>query len=223
LAVTRIALLGGSTAIREPRRAVLESQPSFQIVYDSDGFGISAMKFAEVNFDVAIIEQRLSVASAFEFIKELHTQAGTNGVGLGRLLVSSQFHETDLRLKAISAGAVDCTFVSDGFESLIRKVSMSSLGDADFAMREMLPTLEKISPARENFQSSSVALDSLDAKTSKVLRSFCQMIPEDEISQAVGLSIVKVRAALTSVQKMLGLSTRSQLLLHMFQIGELAL
>ena len=72
MAVIRVALLGGSDSLRAAKRAILDTQPKVQIVYDSDGFGLQPQDFREVNFDVAIIEQRLGSQSAFDFVKILH-------------------------------------------------------------------------------------------------------------------------------------------------------
>jgi DNA-binding NarL/FixJ family response regulator len=223
LAVIRVALVGGSDSLRVAKRAILEAEASVQIVYDSDGFGLLPQDFREVNFDVAIIEQRLGSQSAFDFVKILHTLAAMDQSALGRLLIASQFHETELRVKAIEAGAVDCVFVSDGAASLITKIVNCSDPAADFAIRELVPILDEQTVNQEGFQLAALSLDTLDVSATKVLKAFCQLKTDSEIAMAAGVPKVKVKTTLLAIQKLLLLNTRSQLLLKMYRLGALAL
>lgn len=215
--------MGGSDALRGAKRAVLEHAGKCQIVFDSDGHGLLPQDFLEVNYDVAIVEQRLGDQSAFDFIRALHALAVVKQETIGRLLVGSQFDETQLRVVAIEAGAVDCVFVSDGVESLLTKVLACKDVNADFAIRELLPQLGELTISQEGFQNASVALDTLDSKEAKVIKSFCQLKDIAEIATDSGLSKVKVNATLLKVQRLLVLQTRSQLLLRMYRLGALAL
>jgi DNA-binding NarL/FixJ family response regulator len=223
LASLRVALLGGSDSLRAAKRSVLEAGAKCQIVFDSDGHGLLPQDFLEVNYDVAIVEQRLGNQSAFDYIRALHALAVVNQETIGRILIGSQFDETQLRVTAIEAGAVDCVFVSDGIESLIEKVLACSDVNADFAIRELLPQLGDLTINQEGYQNASVALDTLDSKEAKVVKSFCQLKDLAEIASDSGLSKVKVNATLLRVQKLLVLQTRSQLLLRMYRLGALAL
>jgi DNA-binding NarL/FixJ family response regulator len=218
----RIALLGGSDSARAAKRAALEVGAQCQVVFDSDGHGLLPQQFLDVNYDIAIIEQRLGSQSAFDYIRALHALAVVNQVSIGRILVGSQFHETQLRVTAIEAGAVDCVFVSDGLESLINKVLACADVNVDFAIRELLPQLGDLTISQEGFQNASVALDTLDSKEQRVVRSFCQLKEISEIANESRASIVKVNATLLKVQKLLVLQTRSQLILRMYRLGALA-
>ncbi len=223
MAVIRVALLGGSDSLRAAKRAILDTEASVQIVYDSDGFGLLPQDFREVNFDVAIIEQRLGSQSAFDFVKILHTLAAMDQSALGRLLIASQFHETELRVMAIEAGAVDCVFVSDGAASLITKTVKCSDTEADFAIRELVPILDEQKVTQEGFQLAALSLDTLDISATKVLKAFCQLKTDSEIAMAAGVPKLKVKTTLLAIQKLLLLNTRSQLLLKMYRLGALAL
>jgi len=209
--------------MRAAKRSVLESEPNFQIVFDADGFGLLPQDFKEINFDIAIIEQRLGNQSAFDFIKVFHSLAATDMASSVQFLVASQFHETQLRILAIESGAVDCVFVSDGPQSLVKKVSLCANSYADFAMRELIPELGNLTISQDGFQNATAALDTLDKKEAKVLKAFCQLKSDSEISLEAGVSIIKVRSTLLKIQKLLLLDTRSQLLLRMYRLGALAL
>ena len=222
MATLRIALLGGSDSSRAAKRAALETGAICQVVFDSDGHGLLPQQFLAVNYDVAIVEQRLGGQSAFDYIRALQALAVVNQEIIGRILVGSQFHETQLRITGIEAGAVDCVFVSDGIESLITKVLACADVNADFAIRELLPQLGDLTISQEGFQNAAVALDTLDKKESLVVKSFCQLKDVTQIGFDSGLSKVKVNATLLKVQKLLVLQTRSQLLLRMYRLGALA-
>jgi len=223
LAVIRVALLGGSDSLRAAKRAILDTQPKVQIVYDSDGFGLQPQDFRDVNFDVAIIEQRLGTQSAFDFVKILHSLAAMDQSSLGRILIASAFHETDLRITAIDAGAVDCVFVSDGAASLIDKVLICEEVDIDFAIRELVSVLVEQNVSKDDFQLATTNLNTLDKSDAKVLKAFCQLKSDAEIAMAAGVPKAKVRTTLLQIQKLLMLDTRSQLLLRMYRLGALAL
>jgi DNA-binding NarL/FixJ family response regulator len=223
LSSLRIALLGGSETQRSAKRAVLEASGKCQVIFDADGYGLLPQDFLEVTFDVAIVEQRLGSQSAFEFIRALQSLAVVRQEQAGRILVASQFHETQLRITAIEAGAVDCVFVSDGFESLLEKVHACSDVYSDFAIRELLPQLGDLTISQEGFQSAAIALDTLDKNETKVLKAFCELKNLAEIASDSGLSRVRVNNTLLKVQTLLMLFTRSQLLLRMYRLGALAL
>jgi DNA-binding NarL/FixJ family response regulator len=219
----RIALVGGSDSLRKSRRALLESKPHQRAIYDNDGFGLNPQDLLEVNFDLLIIDQRLDSASAFEYIKLLHALARVNAVEIGRVLVSAQFSDTQLRLTAIEAGAVDCIFISDGIEAMLAKVTKCVDKDTDFGIRELLPELDSLTVSKDQYQNAAVALDTLDEKEAKVLRSFCELKTDSQIAIAASVPKLKVRNTLVKVQNLLMLDTRSQLLLKMHSLGALAL
>jgi DNA-binding NarL/FixJ family response regulator len=223
LSEIRVALVGGSEALRSAKRVALSSMPNTKVVFDSDGFGLLPQDFLNVNFDVAIVEQRLGSQTAFDFIRISHSLANVSQEQLGRILVAAQFNETLLRLVAIEAGAVDCVFVSDGIDSLIEKVSLCAQTDPDFAIRELLPELGALTISKEGFQNSSVALATLDKKDTLILKSFCQLKSIPDIAVAASVSQSKVVATLNKIQKLLMLDTRSQLILRMYRLGALAL
>ncbi len=218
----RIALVGGSDSIRTSRRQICATVSHLKVVFDSDGFGISPSQLLDLNFDVAVIDLRLDV-SALDLIKSLFVLAKIQNQTVGRILIASQFSDLALRLEAIRAGAVDVAFVSDGMTSYISKIDNCADEYTDFAIREILPTLDKTSSDAESFQKVSVALDSLDVKEAKVLKAFCQLKSDSQIAIEVQIPKQKVRQIITKVQNILLLDTRSQLLLRLFEVGALAL
>jgi len=221
--VLRIALVGGSDSLRKSRRTLFESQPQLKIIYDSDGFGLMPQDLLEVNFDLLLIDQRLDSITAFDFVRSLHALARVSSVELGRILISSQFSELQLRINAIEAGAVDCVFISDGLPALLEKVSKCSEPEADFAIRELLGQIDSVKINKEQYQDATVSLDSLDVKEAKILRAFCELKTDSEIAMAASVPKARVRATLLMVQNLLMLDTRSQLLLKMHSLGALAL
>jgi len=219
----RVALVGGSDALRASRRELLSIVKHIKVVFDSDGFGLNPAALVDVNFDVAILELRLDGQSALDFIRTMFVLAKIQNQSFGRILVATQFSEDQLRVDAIRSGAVDCVFVSDGFESLINKIERCADEHADFAIRELLSTLESAGLDAQDFQNVSFALDTLDDKEAKVLKEFCELKTDSQIAVAVHAPKIHVRQALDRVQRLLLLDTRSQLLLKMFELGALAL
>jgi DNA-binding NarL/FixJ family response regulator len=195
----------------------------FKVVFDSDGFALHPADLINVNFDVAVLELRLEAQSALDFIRTMFVMAKGQNQSVGRLLITTQFSDHQLRVDAIRAGAVDCVFVSDGIQSLISKIELCADEHTDYAMRELLQSLSPAGLGQKDFQQASVALDTLDEKEAKVLRGFCELKNDSEIASAVHVPKLKVRQSLDKVQRLLLLDTRSQLLLKMFELGALAL
>jgi len=219
----RVALVGGSDALRKSRRDILASASYIKVVHDSDGFGLTPAQLGEVNFDVAVIELRLEDQSALQFLKSMYVLAKIQGQSFGRVLIASRFSDDALRLHAIRAGAVDAVFVSDGMESLLLKIEQSFDEYSDFAIRELAPTLDKQEVSTSDFQMISIALDTLEEKESLIVHGFCELKSDSEIASDVHVTKLKVRQTIAKVQNLLSLDTRSQLLLKMFDIGALAL
>lgn len=219
----RVAIVGGSEALRRSRREILSTDPNIKVIYDSDGFGLSPEDLIEINFDVAVIELRLNDSSALDYLKAAYIAADIHNFLFGRVLISAQFAQTSLRLEAIRAGAVDCVFIDEGMTGLISKINSAADEFCDFGIRQLLPTMAKAEVSAANFQALTLALDSLDDKEAKILRGFCELKTDAQIASAIHVPKLKVRKTLSKVQKLLSLNTRSQLLLKMFESGALAL
>ncbi len=219
----RVALVGGSEALRKSRRDILATLSQIKLVYDSDGFGVTPAQLIEVNFDVAVLELRLENQSALDFLKSMYVMANIQKQAFGRVLIATQFSDDMLRVQAIRAGAVDAVFISDGMHSMITKIQQCFDEHADFAIRELLPTLDKKEVSASDFQMISVSLDTLEAKEALILHGFCELKSDSEIASEVHVTKLKVRQTVAKIQNLLTLNTRSQLLLKMFEVGALAL
>lgn len=219
----RVALVGGSEALRKSRRDILATLSQLKVVHDSDGFGLSPNQLIEVNFDVAVIELRLEDQSALDYLKSMYVVANIQKQSFGRVLIATQFSDDTLRLHAIRAGAVDAVFVSDGMHSMLTKIQQCFDEYADFAIRELLPNLDKQEVSPSDLQMISVSLETLEEKEAVILHGFCELKSDSEIASEVHVTKLKVRQTVSKVQHLITLETRSQLLLKMFEVGALAL
>lgn len=219
----RVALVGGSEALRNSRREILATASYIKVVHDSDGFGLTPAQLGEVNFDVAVIELRLEDQSALQFLKSMFVTANIQKQSFGRILIASQFSDDALRLHAIRAGAVDAVFVSDGMDSMLKKIQHCIDEHTDFAIRELLPTLNKQEVSQSDLQMISVSLETLEEKEALILRGFCELKSDSVIASEVHVTKLKVRQTIKKVQNLIALETRSQLLLKLFEVGALAL
>ena len=219
----RVALVGGSETLRKSRRELLATSSNLKVIHDSDGFGLSPESLTEINFDVAVIELRLENQSALDYIKAAFVAANIRNLSFGRVLIAAQFSQTQLRLEAIRAGAVDCVFIDEGMKATIDKINLCGDELSDFGIRELLPTIEKPGISGTDFQTLTLALDTLDEKEAKILHGFCELKMDAEIASAIHVPKFKVRQTISKVQSLLAINTRSQLLLKMFEAGALAL
>jgi len=215
----RVALIGGSDALRQARREVLDRTSGIEVVYDSDSFALSQLAVLDLTFDVAIFDQRLSNISAYEFVSGVQATAKVTGFELGRILISSSFSDPKLRIAAIEAGAVNAVFVSDGLEKFVEIVKLASIPDADFGAREVIYLVEEDLVDSAKYAFANSALESLDEKEVAILRNFCDLKTDSQIAQIAKVPKLKVRTTLVKVQNLLMLSTRSQLLLMLKKLG----
>jgi DNA-binding NarL/FixJ family response regulator len=189
----RVALVGGSEALRNSRREILATASYIKVVHDSDGFGLTPAQLGEVNFDVAVIELRLEDQSALQFLKSMFVTANIQKQSFGRILIASQFSDDALRLHAIRAGAVDAVFVSDGMDSMLKKIQHCIDEHTDFAIRELLPTLNKQEVSQSDLQMISVSLETLEDKEALILRGFCELKSDSVIASEVHVTKLKVQ------------------------------
>jgi len=215
----RVALIGGSDALRQARREVLDRTSGIEVVYDSDSFALSQLAVLDLTFDVAIFDQRLSNISAYEFVSGVQSTAKVTGFELGRVLISSSFSDPKLRIAAIEAGAVDAVFVSDGLENFVEIVKLASVPDADFGAREVVHLVDEDLVDSDKYGFANNALESLDEKEVAILKNFCDLKTDSQIAQIVKVPKLKVRTTLVKVQNLLMLNTRSQLMLMLKKLG----
>jgi len=218
---TRVALIGGSDTVRKARRQSLEQQKDFTVVYDNDGFELTQTDFLEITFDVAVIDQRLTNSSAYEFVAGAQAVARVTDLVLGRILISSAYSDKQLRLSAIESGALDAVFVSDGLVKFIDLLRAAADPEADFAIRELLDLVEFSSVEAGKYAFAEKVLDLLDEKEAAIMRNFCELKTDSQISQIVKVPKLKVRTTLTKAQNLLMLNTRSQLILLLRRLGAL--
>jgi len=219
----RVALVGGTEAIRQARRDFLERTGEIQVVHNSDGFGILPQDLLAINFDVAVLDQRLPSTTAFDLINATHALSRVVAAPAGRFLISSPYAEVLIRLAAIEAGAVDAVFMSEGLEKFVEKVRDCADPEADFGIREIFDLIPHRKATAQEFASASVALDTLDEKEASIITAFCELKTDAEIAQVVKVPKLKVRNTIHKVQNLLMIETRSQLLLKLSRFGALAL
>lgn len=218
---TRVALIGGSDTVRNARRQSIEQEKDFIVVYDNDGFELTQSDFLQITYDVAVIDQRLTNSSAYEFVAGVQAVARVTDLVLGRILISSAYSDKQLRLSAIESGALDAVFVSDGLERFIELLRAAVDPDADFAIRELLDLVEFSAVEAGKYAFAEKVLDLLDEKEAAIMRNFCELKTDSQISQIVKVPKLKVRNTLTKAQNLLMLNTRSQLILLLRRLGAL--
>ena len=221
--VLRVALVGGSETVRQARRDFLENTGEIQVVHNGDGFGILPQDLLAINFDVAVLDQRLPATTAFDLITATHALGRVVGETLGLFLVSAQYSDLMLRLASIEAGAVDAVFLSDSLEQFSQTVMACSDPEADFGIRAIFDQIPHTKVSAQEFASASVALDTLDAKEANIIKAFCDLKTDAQIAQIVQVPKLKVRNTIHKTKNLLMLETRSQLLLQLSRFGALSL
>jgi DNA-binding NarL/FixJ family response regulator len=125
----RVALLDADPDVRFGRRLLLESHPSIQVVFESDGILGDLEQIAQGLIDVLVINQRLAAGDGVVFYQSLGKLVGFKNVP--NAVITSAFDQPTLRLAAIEVGVMEVVDLEKGPEELLSAVSRAASGSSE--------------------------------------------------------------------------------------------
>lgn len=215
----RVGLVFGNKTIREGRRMLLQSQPDFDIVYEESD-GLAALDaIDDLAVDVLLVDNRLRSLSGSELIRKFLRRNVGSEAKLPSFVLTGPFSSGPMALEAIRCGANDMVSEEESADELLAAVREAGSLDhrVDFGMLSDF-FWEQDVPHGGN-QRWLLRLNNLEAEEQQVLDALQAGFEDIELEQHTGLPHTKVRWVLDGLQKRLGLATRSQLALALYEAG----
>jgi len=219
----RLGLLFGDRAIREGRRVLLQTQTDFDIVFEgSDGLA-AVDQLLGYNIDVVLIDNRVHNLSGLETITRFHRRHADGENALPGFILTAPFGSAEMELAAMRAGAIGTVTEEDSAEALIERVRLAGVDreQVDFAGVKKLLTDQGVEPGSN--QRWLLRLTDLPENEQRILIAIGEGIDFGAISERTGLPVKRVNEGLEAIQRRLGLATRHQLLVALFESGVVGL
>ena len=218
-ATIRVGLLFGSKLIGEGRRILLETQPDFDIVYQESNGLTAISSLASTSVDVVLVDNRLNGISGTELIQRFFRRHFTPGVKLPAFVLTGPFSAMDISLQAVRCGAADLVTEEDSPQAIIDAVRAAAGPEPQIDFETMRVAFESAGVSSGSNQRWLLRLSELEPVERQVFDVIASGEPLDDIEDLTGLSDLKVRGALDSMQARLGLATRSQFALALHEAG----
>lgn len=206
----RILIADDHIIIREGLRALLRTEPDFEVVGEAaDGESAVAQALA-LKPDVILLDMvmpRLDGLAAILLIKQNQPEA--------RILVLTSFSEDDKVFPAIKAGALGYLLKDTSPADLLRAIRDVSRGEASLhpaIARKVIHELER-PPHRPPTP------DPLTEREVEVLQLIAQGLPNQEIAERLNISERTVRTHVSTILSKLHLANRTQAALYAIHTG----
>ena len=208
--VIRVLLADDHTIVRQATAEILEHQPDMQVVGQA-GTGEEAIKKAqELEADVAVMDIAMPRVNGLEATRRITAECPDC-----RVLVLTAHEEERYVIQLLQAGAVGYLPKTVGLDELIEAIRAAARGESVLppaVAAVVVRHLAEGEPAEEPAQT-------LTDRELEVLRWAAQGLTNYDIAQRLYISVRTVEAHLTHVYNKLGVSSRTEAVVHAMQQG----
>lgn len=217
----RVGLLVGDELIRSSRAELFRATTDLDVVWQGDS-GIAAMTdLTEVTVDVILVDVRIRGMSGTEFIQRyLRRYLGTEHQ-VPKFVLTAPFPSPELAIAAVRAGASDFVTEEDSAEELLAAMRGAVTGDTSTQFAELTEFFQSIGVVAGSHPRWHLRLGELPEREAKAFTLLSEAVPESELAAALGIPAMTVRATLASLMRGLGLATKAQLALAVYEAGRL--
>lgn len=210
-------MLFGSSQVAEGRRLLLSTQKHLDIVLEvSDGLqGIEDLTQAAV--DVVLIDVRLKSLSGLETASRFFRRNVGTDDRLPRFVVTGPFSSSQFTIDAVRAGASAVVTEDDTAEELLDAIRMVAAKDFAVDNLEWFRLFEGQGLERGSNPRWLLRLAGLEPKHRAAFDLLCEGLNESEIAQRLKLSATSTRWALEEIMRQLGVASRPQLALAVYE------
>jgi two-component system, NarL family, response regulator LiaR len=226
-AMIRILLVDDHPIVREGSRAVLETQPDFEVVAEAEN-GEEALRLATaVQPDILLLDLEMPVLDGVETIRQLSRR-----IPKLRILVFTAFDDEDRIISAVQAGAHGYLLKGAPREELFKAIRVTMEGGSllqpivaskllqhmgqrgSFPQRNVGPQFvapNHIPNRTQNRVSASTPLfEALTERELEVLRLLAQGMPNKEIAAHLVISERTAKFHVSSIMGKLGATNRTE-------------
>jgi len=215
----RIGLVFADSLTREGRRLLLQSQPEFDVVYEeSDGLRVLET-LPDASVDVVLVDTRIRSLGGVETIAKYLRRNSASGERQPAFVLTGPFAYDELTLAAVRGGATGVVSEEDTAETLLEVLKAAAKLDPSFPLLDHVRFFADQKVPHGGNQRWKLRLVDLNSDEESVLEAISNGADGSELKDLTGLPATKVRWTLDAIQARLGLSTRSQLALALYEAG----
>lgn len=216
----RVGLIFADDLTREGRRILLQSQEDIDVVYEeTDGLRAIA-SLADFALDVVLVDSRIrSIRGADTIARFLRRNIGSD-LRIPAFVLTAPFTSDELLLEGVRCGATEVVTEEDSAEDLLEAIREAAKIDHSFDVRGLAGFFAAMGVPHGGNQRWTLRLNGLNIEEQQVLDALSTGADGDTLKDITGLPQTKVRWTLDALQTRLGLSTRSQLALALYEAGQ---
>jgi DNA-binding NarL/FixJ family response regulator len=215
----RLGLVFGSRAIRDGRKLLLGTQKDFDIVYEAEDGALALEQLTSAVVDVVLIDNRLRNMSGIDLIRKFIRRNLDTDVKLPAFVLTGPFASPALALEAVRSGADDLVTEDESPDELITAIRGAANDSTSVDVDELRHLFAMSGVESGSNQRWLLRLTNLTDYEQVCLDFLRSGLEYEEIPEAANLSVRTVRSALDALQQRLGLATREQLTLALYEAG----
>ena len=200
---------------------LLAATPDLDLVWQSDN-GLTAMEvLPEITVDVVLVDVRIRGISGTDFVQRyLRRYLGTDA-NVPKFVLSAPFPSPDMAIAAVRAGATDFITEEEPVEDLLTAIRDAKSGETQVQIGELAEFFESIGVAAGSVPRWHLRLGELPEREARAFNLLTEGVPEESLAKELGIAAMTVRATLTNLMRGLGLATKVQLALAVYEAGSL--
>ena len=209
----RLLLVDDDSLVRAGLRAVLGTEPDFEIVGEAAD-GVEAIAQAkELEPDLILMDIRMPGTDGLAATRAI-VAAGT-----GRVLILTTFELDEYVYEAMRSGAAGFMLKRSSPEDLVTAVRIAASGDSLVLPEAMRTMVERFATSGEAATRMRADIDRLTGREQEVLRLVAQGLSNTEIADELYVSRETVKSHVTSVLTKLGVRDRTQAVIAAYESG----
>jgi DNA-binding NarL/FixJ family response regulator len=212
----RIGIVDVDSEIRTGRRLIIDSQPDFKVVYESDDAASALEKAPQLLVDVMLVDHRLRGMDGVQLVQKLIHGFQEQENKVPSFILTGPYFSKELQLASIFAGATDLVTADVGADQLIKALRSTSAKDDNPDYGQLAHFLSEFDELPQPPLGFQLKLAELDEREATVLDKFKWARDENQISEELNLPKYRVLQALDNAQKAFGFATRAQLFLALY-------
>jgi DNA-binding NarL/FixJ family response regulator len=207
--MTRIAIVDDEDLVRHGLRVMLDAEPDLEVVAEAadgrDGLDVVRRHVP----DVVVMDIRMPQVDGIEATRQIAASGGAT-----RVLVVTTFDLDEYVYAALRAGAAGFMLKAAKPAEFVAAVRAVAGGDSLVAPRRTRRVVEHFAVAQP-----SESLAELTSRELDVMRLIARGLSNREIGQRLFLSEKTVKTHVTRVLAKLGLTSRTQAVVHAYESG----
>ncbi len=208
----RILLTDDQAIVRKGIRALLATEPNFEVVGEAENGREAITLFAQLQSDVVLMDLQMPEMDGIQATQQITAQKPN-----ARILVLTSFATDDKVFPAIKSGALGYLLKDSSPEELIRSIRQVYRGESSLHPVIARKVLQELSrpPAPEERPTT----EPLTEREVEVLRLIARGMGNQQIADQLVISEATVRTHVSNILSKLHLASRTQAALYALQKG----